>query len=63
MRRVDKKLEDEDTENRRSEGGAPSTGDEGPHQQTRASVNKRGSSGRRARTPRRGQRAERAVEA
>ena len=64
VRRVDKMLEDKDAEDRRSKGGAFSTGgEEGPHQQARASADERGTSGRRARTPCRGQMTERVVEA
>ena len=64
VRRVDKTLEDKDAKDRRSKGGAFSTGvEEGPHQRTRASAGKRGTSGRRARTPCRRHRIERVVEA
>ena len=64
MRRVVATPNDEDTEERRSEGGACSTGGEaGPHQRARASAGKRGSSGRRARTPHRGRGTERVDEA
>ena len=60
MRRVDEPPDDADSEDRRSEGGACSSGGEqGPHLRARASAGARGSSGRRARTPRRGRVTER----
>ena len=52
MRRANKTPEDKDAEERRIKGGAFSTkGEEGPHQGTRVSAGKRGTSSRRARTP------------
>ena len=56
MRRVDETPGDADTKDRRSEGGACSSGGvECPHQRARGCVGVRGTCGRRARTPCRGQ--------
>ena len=64
LRRVVATPNDEDTEERRSEGGACPTGGEAePHQRARASAGDRGASRRRARTPRRGWGTERVDEA
>ena len=64
LRRVVATPSDEDTEERRSEGGACPTGGEAePHQRARASAGDRGASRRRGRTPRRGWGTERVDEA
>ena len=56
MRRVDETPGDADTKDRRSEGGACSSGGvECPHQRARGCVGVRGTCGRRARTPCRGE--------
>ena len=56
MRCVDETPVAKDAEDRRSKSRAFSPGgEEGPHQQTRASAGKRDTRGRRARTPCRGQ--------